>query len=453
MLLAGCGESSPPSEPRPNAEPHSAGPHSAEPTTGAPTGSPNPSAEALDPGHGDPLAELAAPVRDDEVLEARVSELARPSLGPGECREVAEAPVRVLPRASAMAVVSAGDRFYLAGYEALEPSDGQAREQLSVLELAAGQAPRLLVSIPVTPSAQRRVAAPALALTGSAGSEARELGVAWLDGAGGVHAAFFDPTHPAAQPVALGMTNADVRFSPAVARIGAHRMVAATIAPPSTEDDARPSAMQLHLTRLDARGAVVGTHDVTPRAGAGAHPLFGVGREGRTELYFIDARVALSVLHRVAFDPDDVPRDTEVARPVNLSAEPPSLAVVRVAGHELAAYAAVGNMATRAVGLLELGATEPPDALVPGLGYGQPLTVRGIVAGDGALFAAEAPSGVAADLPHEVRVRSLRMEGATRRLGEPLVFAGATRPALAIDGQGVIALALEGGLVHWLRCG
>jgi hypothetical protein len=127
---------------------------------------------------------------------------------------------------------------------------------------------------------------------------------------------------------------------------------------------------------------------------------------------------------------------------------------VRVGERELAAYAATGNLATRAVGLVDLGQTEPPQPLVPGLGYGQPLTVRAIARATDAVFALEAPSAPAADAPHEVRVRTVRVEpSGARTMGEPLVFPAAARPAIAADAQGVIAVALEGGLVRFVRCG
>ena len=109
----------------------------------------------------DPLADLAEPVREDEVIEARPTPLRTVTLAIGECQEVAEAPVRVLSRASAASIVGVGERFYLAAYE---PLDAGA-EQVSVVELVAGGAPRLVVSVPVTaplPS-DRRSAAPALA--------------------------------------------------------------------------------------------------------------------------------------------------------------------------------------------------------------------------------------------------------------------------------------------------
>lgn len=408
-----------------------------------------------DPGAGDPLADLAAPPSEAEVVDARPTAIARPTLAPGVCAEVAEAPVRVLPRASAAEVVAAGDRFYVAAYEPLEGG----REQVSLVELVAGQAPRLIVAIPVAHpvSAARRTAAPALALVGAPGAEAQELGVAFTDAEGHVLVAFVDPARPVATPADVGMSGADLRFSPALVRVGPARVVAATIAVP----EAGPSgtartAMRLHLARLDPRGAVLGRHDVTPVAGAGAHPTFVrtslAGAHG--DLLFVDPRVALSVIHRVRLDAEGVPGETTVGRPINLSAEPPSIAAVRLGERELAAYAATGNMATRAVGLVELGQTEPPQPLVPGLGYGQPLTVRAIARGSDAVFASEAPSAVPADAPHEVRVRTVRVDAAgARTLGEPLVLAGATRPALAMDAGGVIAIAVEGGLVRFVRCG
>lgn len=401
----------------------------------------------------DPLADLAVPVRDDEVIEARPTPLRAVTLAAGECAEVAEAPVRVLPRASAASIVGVGERFYLAAYE---PLDG-GREQVSIVELIAGSAPRLVVSIPVERpvAADRRIAAPALAATGAPGSEGQELGVAFTDASGSVQVALFDPSRPVAQPREAD-GDADLRFSPAIARVGLARIVAMTLAIPENTRAGEPprTAMRLHVTRLDAQGAVLGRHDVTPLAGAGSHPSFLQTAGGHGDLLFVDARVALSVIHRVRFDGEGIPGETTVGRPINLSAEPPSLAAVRVGARELAAYAATGNMATRAVGLVDLGGTEPPEGLVPGLGYGQPLTVRAIARASDAVFASEAPSAPAADAPHEVRVRSVRVsDTGARTMGTPLVFAGAARPAIAVDANGVIAVALEGGLVRLVRCG
>lgn len=409
-------------------------------------------ASTTDPSEGDPLADLAAPVHEDEVVDAHPSAIASPTLARGLCQEVAEAPVRVLPRASAFSIVAARDRFYLAAYEGLDAG----AEQVSIVELVAGQAPRLVVSIPIASPAARRTVAPAIALVGAAGSEASELGISWIDGSGAVRAAFFDPARPVARAIELGLADADLRFAPALARIGPQRVIAATIAIPENGPADQPTrtAMRMHLVRVDAQGEVVGTHDVSPRAGMGSHPLFAPGPSGASELFFIDARVALSVIHRVGFDEDVMPGDASVARPVNLSAEPPSFAVARVSGRELAIYAAVGNLATRAVGVVELGGTDAPDGVVPGLGYGQPLTVRAISRTTDAVVASEAPSAAPADAPHEVRVRTIAVsESGARVLGQPLVLAGATRPALAIDASGVIAIALEGGLVRFVRCG
>jgi len=417
-------------------------------TTSARTPEPPPSED------DDPLADLTEPVREDEVIEARPTPLRTVTLAVGECQEVADAPVRVLPRASAASIVGVGDRFYLAAYE---PLDGGG-EQVSVVELVAGSAPRLVVSVPVTAplSPDRRTTAPALAATGAPGSEGAELGIAFTDANGSVHAALFDPARPVARPRVVRDGGADLRFSPALARIGPARVVAATLAIPENGPADQPTrvAMRMHVVRLDGAGAVLGDHDVTPLAGAGSHPTFLQTASGRGDLLFVDARVALSVIHRVHFDAEGMPGETTVGRPINLSAEPPSLAAVRVGERELAAYAATGNMATRAVGLVELGGTEPPEGLVPGLGYGQPLTVRAIPRPGDAVFASEAPSAVPADAPHEVRVRTVRPgDGGGRTLGAPLVLAGATRPAIARDASGVIAVALEGGLVRFVRCG
>ncbi|MFO0710791.1 MAG: hypothetical protein U0353_13175 [Sandaracinus sp.] len=448
----GCGSSEERVDPRPT--PTTETPTSETPPATSET--PPPTSETppptADPGEGDPLADLAEPVREDEVVTALPSALAQPTLAAGTCEEVAETPVRVLPRSSAMSIVGAHDRFFLAGYEPLEGG----REQVSIVELVPGQAPRLVVSIPVEAPvpAARRTAAPALGLVGAAGDEAQELGVAWIDEQAVVHAAFFDPARPAPRPVDLRLASADLRFSPALTRIGLLRVVAATIAIPENVPEGQPprTAMRMHVARVDGTGRLVGSHDVTPRAGAGSHPVFSAGAGAQSELFFLDARVALSVLHRVTFDAEAVPAEATVARPINLSAEPPSFAIVHLAGHDLAAYAAVGNMATRAVGLVELGGTENPDPVVPGLGYGQPLTVSGVSRALDAVVASEAPSAVTPDAPHEVRVRSIRYAG-SRTLGAPLVLSGALRPAIASTDDGVLGVAIEGGLVRFVRCG
>lgn len=428
--------------------------HPVTPGTGASAAAPTlPARAAID--DDDPLADLASPVRDDEMAPAYVAPLTRPRLEAGRCAEVADAPVRVLPHASAAALLQARDRFFLAAYEPLDAG----RERVSVVEIEPGRAPRLVTTLPVEPPtpANRRTAPPALATMGEPGADARLLGLAFTDANGRLHAAFFDPARPSPRASLVGDASADPRFAPALARTATGaRLVAVTEAArdDAVEERDAPRTLRVRFARLDSEGRAAGWHDLTPPAGSASHPSFVATPDGGVDLLFVDARVALSVLHRVHVDAEGRPGEPTVVRPINLLAEPASFAVARIAGRELLAYAATGNLATRAVGLVDLAGTEPPTALVPGLGYGQPLTVRvGPLGQRSAVFALEAPSAPSPNAPHEVRIRTVTVnpEGATN-LGEPLVLAGASRPAIATLSDGTIALAVEGGLVHWLRC-
>ena len=93
--------------------------------------------------------------------------------------------------------------------------------------------------------------------------------------------------------------------------------------------------------------------------------------------------------------------------------------------------------------------SEPAVAVVPGLGYGEPISVDGAALGDGAVLVAEAPSAADPAAPHDVRVRAVSADG---RLSEALVLGGATEPAVAIGAGGEAAVATSGGYVTRLRC-
>ena len=208
--------------------------------------------------------------------------------------------------------------------------------------------------------------------------------------------------------------------------------------------------MRLRLAIVDA-GRVVSTHDVTPVAGGGAAPRFLEGASEPT-LLFLDPRVGISVAHRVVLDSEGVPGTTEVQRPLNLAADPPAFAAARVSARTWLAYAAVGNGATRAVGLVDAASTDPPTALVPGLGYGEPLALDAVASGRSVVFATEAPTAAATDAPHEIRLRRVDDRGA----GDPLVLAApATDPTLARRADGLLAIAHRSGrsvVVQLARC-
>jgi hypothetical protein len=332
---------------------------------------------------------------------------------------------RLFENASSVDVLDDGNAFVVAGYLGTDP------ETVGIARIVPGSPPQLLASAPLEGhlAAERRTAPPILARLGET-----QVGLGVVDAAGRVQLATFDPTLPAPAIRFVEIaTGSDPRFPPAIAPIDAGRVVAYT--------DASSETSHVRVAVLDAPGAITARHDVTPEAGAAAAPIF--GPDGA--LYTIDARVAISVVHRVAIAADGTPATPTVVRPLNLAAEPPAFAVI---GSSLA-YAAVGNMATRAVGLLRIGTDDRATPLVPGLGYGSPLTIDAVAMGSGGIFAMEAPSAVTADAPHETRVRVVATDGA---MGEPLVIGGATGARIARTRGGVVAIAVRGGTVYFARC-
>jgi hypothetical protein len=284
-------------------------------------------------------------------------------------------------------------------------------------------------------------AAPAVAHT-----DERETTIVAIDGRGRVLAASFDPTLPAAAPIAreIAAQGADARFSPAIRRIGPRRAIAWT--------DGSRTPMRLLLAIAD-QATVLTQHDVTPISGGGAAPTFIEG-EREPILTFVDPRAGISVIHRVRLGTDGAPGPTEVARPLNLAAEPPAFAIAHAmtSAHAWIAYAAVGNLATRAIGLVHASGTDEPSAFVAGLGYGDPLAIDAVAFAGHVVFAAEAPSAAVRDAPHEIRLRVVDDSGA----GDPLVLGGpATDPSLARRDDGLIAIAYrvgQGVWVHFARC-
>jgi hypothetical protein len=163
--------------------------------------------------------------------------------------------------------------------------------------------------------------------------------------------------------------HADPRFSPVVLRTpDGTRVVLWT--------DGSGTPMRVRLARLGPTGEVLGSSVISPDGG-GAAPVLGLG-ETELAIYLVEARIAMSAVHRVTLGADGTPSAPVVARPLSRGAELPAIAVVRASTGTRAhlAYAAVGNLATRAIGLVQTTGTDSPAPLVPGLGYGGALSVR-----------------------------------------------------------------------------
>lgn len=386
---------------------------------------------------------LTAPVQEGEVADAFPSPLTTPDVAAGRCAERTEVPLRIAREAGAPALVAIDETFFAAAY-----TPDASGESLGLFSFVPGEAARPVQSWTIAAPSRTRSAPPALVHLG-----ARKLGLGFVDGAGQVFFLEVDPARPSAQPILVG-EHADMRFPPALALFGTTRVVAYSEF--SREGNPRPTqgAAHLRVVRLDASGTVLGRHEATSEQGGGAHPSFVVQRAAGADLLFLDARRSLSILHRVSFDSSGVPSTPRVARPLSATAEPPNFIGIEVGGMHALAYAAVGNMATRAVGLVDMGQSgDAPVAVVPGLGYGQALRMTAVARQHDAIIATEAPSAMAADAPHEVRIRTLAPDASRHlQLGEVLVLAGRMRPAIAMNASDVIAVAVSGGLVHFVLC-
>jgi len=360
------------------------------------------------------------PVPDEVVAAGPLSDR---TPTPHGCVLASDAAQPVIPGASLSDVIAVDAAFVVAGYVAGDPG------VLSIARIAPGGAPSPLGRIELGAGDTERTAPPVLARLASP-----MIGIALVDAQGGVRLARFEAGTPAPtiSVVQITTSGADRRHPPAIASVDAGTLVAWT--------DATGGASHVRVARVDAAGVLSEAIDVTPDAGAASAPIF----DAHAVLYTMDASAGISVVHRTEFAADGTPRPTTVAQPLSLAADPSSFAVV---GSQLA-YAAVGNLATRAVGLVTIGSAARPEPLVPGLGYGASISVDGIALGSAALFATEAPSAAEASAPHETRLRVVQADGS---MGEPLTIAGVTAPRAAASG-GIVAIASRGGSVTWARC-
>lgn len=438
LASTGCGESNP----EPSSRPHPPTSVAEPPTTPetpptsvveAPTTAeaPPPSTTAEAPLLDD---SLASPVREDEVAQAFPSPLTMPSVPAGRCAERTEVPLRIAREAGAPALTAIDGTFFAVAY-----TPEASGESLSLFSFIPGEAALPVQAWPIAVAARARTAAPTLVRLG------RKLGVGYVDGEGHVLFVEVDPARPSARPISIG-EHADMRFAPAIALFGTTRVIAYS--------EFHENEAHLRVVRLDASGTVIGRNEVTAEQGGTAHPSFVVQHAANADLLFLDARRSLSILHRVTFDSSGIPGTSRVARPLSATADPPDFVGVETSEMHALVYTAVGNMATRAVGVVSLGESgDAPQAVVPGLGYGQALRVSAVVREGDAVLAVEAPSAAPATAPHEVRIRTIAPDLAGGiHLGEALVLHERERPAIAMNNAEVIAVAVSGGLVHFVLC-
>lgn len=344
-------------------------------------------------------------------------------------------------------VVAGGEWAAIAALDGAFVVAGSAREGteerafIAKVELDGTTATRVQSPLEHPAPAGHRRAGPALAVDG------QRIALALVDGARRLMLAE-TTSGGALEWRALG-SGASLRFAPALAPSPGAWRVAWTV-----EAEGAPPHVRLTGARSGAGTGGFALHELRPPGGGAAAPRFLAG-DGEPTLFFLDPRAGVSVVHRARALPGRAIEPT-VARPLNLVAEPPEIAVVRAGDAEWIAYTAIGSVATSAIGLARLDDSAPPVPLVPGTGYGVLHVDAARLAPDGAVFVADAPTASAPDAPRELHVRALSRAGA---LSEPAVVRGpagtAARGRVAHAGEGVIAVAFtsaDGVFVAIGRC-
>lgn len=392
----------------------------------------------------DPLEGLDEPARDEELAAPMpTGEIAAPDTLAGAppdrgCVALTEAPTKVWAAEGPSSIAAYAAGFAVAGY-----ARGDAGEELFVVHVSPGSAPRPLRRIRIEPGAStERIAPPAIVAAGGA-----KLFVGVIDGRGRVRVGEIDASDPLAEVrlAAIG-ESADQRFAPALAALTRHRLAAWT--------DGSGTPMRVRLAVLGLDGTVASRHDVTPVSMGASAPTFGAGMSPPV-LFFLDARAGVSPIVRVPIAADGTPRPAEVARPVGTAATPPEIAVARGGAGTWAGYTAVGNAATTAVGWVPLDRDDAsPSAIVPGTGYGT-LHVSAASAPSAVLFAADAPKDAPPGSPREVHVRIVDADGAGPVLALRAPDGTARHGAIARSENGIAGVSMtadDGVYVAWVRC-
>lgn len=391
--------------------------------------------EADDPSEGDPLAGLD----DPEALEAAVptttsalnEDAAYPSRG---CAFADEGAIKIWQRPGVASIVPIGDGFAIAGYGRKE--DGG--EEVFLLTVAPGRpATPVLRADLEHPLQQARVTPPALAAR-----DGGHVGLAFSDRRGQVRYARVDLSTRHGSFLEVG-SGADQRYSPVVTFTDADDLVI-------WADGSGADRSRVRLSRVMGGTRLGEGRDLTPDAGGATCPAM-----AGDSLLFVDHREGLSTFYRVDL-PDGSPT---VLRATTHLFDPVAIAPARLGETWLVGYTAVGQAAQSAVGLVTVDGdrTPPATAIVPSAGYGL-LHVAGTTLGEHVVFAADAPTGRAAESPRRVDVRLATADAA---MGEALPItgpaegpAGASLASVAhYEGTvGVVFRGADGVYLRLLRC-
>jgi len=390
--------------------------------------------EALRYDPNDPLGNLeAADVLDRGAARSGPHKVVVPARG---CA-LAEEPRRVWPNPGVASVAAVADGFVLAGYTRTSGS-----EQVFVVYVTGKGKLEPVATLPLAQALPgERAAAP-----GIAADAAQGVTVAYTDGTGTL---FSQSLHVgaahgggAALTVAHGV---DTRFAPAVAYGKRGSLIAYTLG---------STPMRSSLVRLDQKGDVLSTHDVTPAAMGAAAPAF-VNGASPPSLITADPRNGLSPIARTPLDAEGKPGPGSVAAPVGMMSQPPELVAAEAGFGAYVVYTGLGAAATSAVGLVRITPkAASPEAFIKGTAYGA-LHAAALGTKGAILLAADAPTAPGKQPLHDIQVVMLdeRGQGPVLRVASP--SGDATHAGLARADHAGIALtfsAQDGVYLAKLRC-
>jgi hypothetical protein len=391
-------------------------------------------AEALRYDPNDPLGNLeTADVLDRGAAHSGPHKIVVPPRG---CA-VAEEPRRVWPKPGVASVAALGDGFVLAGY-----TRSAASEQVFVVYVTGKGKLEPVATLPLAQAHPgERAVAPGLAADAAQG-----VTVAYTDGTGTLFSQSLrvGAAHGGGAPSTLAH-GVDTRFAPAVAYGKRGALIAYTLG---------TTPMHSTLVRLDPKGDVLGTHDITPPAMGAAAPAF-VSGASPPWLITADPRNGLSPIARTPLDAEGKPGPAAVAAPVGMMSQPPELAAAQAGFGAYVIYTGLGAAATSAVGLVRiLPKAANPEAFVKGTAYGA-LHAAALGTKNAVLLAADSPIAPGKQPLHEIQIALVDAtgQGPTLRVAAP--GGDATHAALARADQAGVALtfsAPDGVYLTKLRC-
>jgi hypothetical protein len=391
-------------------------------------------AEALRYDPNDPLGNLeAADVLDRGAARGGPRKLVVPARG---CA-VSEEPRRVWPKPGVASLAALADGFVLAGY-----TRSAGSEQVFVIYVSGQGKLEPVATLPVAAVLPgERAAAPGLAADTDQG-----VTVAYTDGTGTLFSQSLrvGAAHGGGAPLTVAR-GVDTRFAPAVAYGKSGALLAYTLG---------STPMRTSLVRLDPKGGVLSTHDITPPAMGAAAPAF-VSGASPPWLITADPRNGLSPIARTALDAEGKPGPANVAAPVGMMSQPPQLAAAQAAFGAYALYTGLGAAATSAVGLVRIAPKAAnPEAFIKGTAYGT-LHADALGTKSAIVLAADSPLTAGKKPLHDVQVVWIDQQGQGPALHVASPSGDATHATLARAEHAGIALAFsaqDGVYLTKLRC-